>query len=201
MSEAAKTDRRRTEHRSAAYATRAGRTVASNGYVLVKVGKEHHLADVRGYAYEHRLVAENKLGRRLLPGEQVHHIDENKQNNDPANLEVCFPAEHHLHHRSGGKAARLPGEPNPMIACACGCGAQLLRYDATNRERRYLPGHNAQPSPTTDAILFALSTGPKGRSEIVEATGKRPKVVSSLLNKLKRIGRVAKSNGRWLLCG
>lgn len=35
---------------------RGGRSVASNGYMLVRAGVGHHLADVRGYAYEHRLV-------------------------------------------------------------------------------------------------------------------------------------------------
>src|SRR4051812_41815968 len=41
---------------------RGGRSIASNGYIIVRVGVGHHLADVRGYAYEHRLVAEQKLG-------------------------------------------------------------------------------------------------------------------------------------------
>jgi hypothetical protein len=36
---------------------KGGKTVTSRGYVLVWVGKDHPLADVRGYAYEHRLVA------------------------------------------------------------------------------------------------------------------------------------------------
>ena len=58
---------------------KGGRSIASNGYVLVRVGKRHHLADVRGYAYEHRLVAEEKLGRRLTPGEIPHHINGIKQ--------------------------------------------------------------------------------------------------------------------------
>lgn len=57
---------------------KGGRVIASNGYVLIRVGTDHHLADVRGYAYEHRLVAEKKMGRRLRKGEQVHHLDENK---------------------------------------------------------------------------------------------------------------------------
>ena len=42
---------------------KGGRSVASNGYVLIRVGMDHHLADVRGYAYEHRLVAEKKIRR------------------------------------------------------------------------------------------------------------------------------------------
>lgn len=67
---------------------KGGRSVASNGYVLVRVGKDHHLADVRGYAYEHRLNAELMLGRRLEPDEQVHHIDGDKANNATSNLMV-----------------------------------------------------------------------------------------------------------------
>ena len=47
----------------------------------------------------HRVVAEEMLGRPLVKGEVVHHIDENKQNNDPSNLMV-FPsqADHARHH-------------------------------------------------------------------------------------------------------
>lgn len=44
--------------------------------------------------HEHRVVAEQKLGRALLPGEIVHHIDGDKLNNHPDNLEVMTQAEH-----------------------------------------------------------------------------------------------------------
>lgn len=122
---------------------RGGRTVASSGYMLVRVGRGHHLADSRGYAYEHRLVAEKKLGRRLLPGEQVHHVDHDKLNNAEGNLEVLPSRAHHgVKHRSKSTGKRLPGEPNPLIACACGCGAQLARFDTSKRPRRFVTGHN-----------------------------------------------------------
>lgn len=122
---------------------KGGRSVASNGYILVRVGKGHHLADVRGYAYEHRVVAEQKLGRRLRPSELVHHLNSQRTDNRPENLEVVPSVAHHLfRHRSAPSSNRRPDEPNPMILCACGCGASFSKYDRCGRARRFVSGHN-----------------------------------------------------------
>lgn len=38
--------------------------------------------------HEHRVVAEEILGRKLRPGETVHHMDGNKRNNKPENIRI-----------------------------------------------------------------------------------------------------------------
>jgi hypothetical protein len=75
------------------------KTITEHGYILVRVRKDHHLADCRGLAYEHRLVLEKKLRRRLQDHELVHHIDGNRRNNEPQNLEVMTRSDHIAHHR------------------------------------------------------------------------------------------------------
>ena len=45
--------------------------------------------------HEHRIVAEQILGRKLLPGEVVHHIDGNKRNNTPENILILKSQSEH----------------------------------------------------------------------------------------------------------
>ena len=122
---------------------KGGRSKTSHGYVLIRVGVGHHLADVRGYAYEHRLVAEEKIGRKLRPGEEVHHLNKDKTDNRPENIEICEGrATHAVHHRISGKRLRMPGEENKPIECRCGCGGLFNKYDRSGRPRLFISGHN-----------------------------------------------------------
>lgn len=52
-----------------------------------------------GWIYEHILVASTELGRPLTCGEDVHHLDGNKLNNIPGNLQVLSKSEHARIHR------------------------------------------------------------------------------------------------------
>jgi len=51
------------------------------------------------YTYEHVLVAEEKIGRRLHKNEHVHHLNGQKLDNRPENLLVCTASEHRILHR------------------------------------------------------------------------------------------------------
>ena len=64
-----------------------GFSVKPNGYAEVTRGPNKG----RGL---HRVVAEQKIGRRLRGDEVVHHLDGNPLNNEPGNLEVMTHSEH-----------------------------------------------------------------------------------------------------------
>lgn len=62
-------------------------------------GKYHKTRVSKGKAIDtHRLVMERHLGRKLLPGEVVHHKDRNKSNNCIDNLQVMTRREHGKEH-------------------------------------------------------------------------------------------------------
>ena len=56
---------------------------------------DHPDASAQGYMLEHRLVMEQKIGRRLRKGEVVHHVNGNGMDNRPDNLELfASPGKH-----------------------------------------------------------------------------------------------------------
>lgn len=57
-----------------------------------------------GYVLEHRLVMEEKIGRRLNKNETIHHLNHNRLDNRPENLHLCISngrhfIDHHLINR------------------------------------------------------------------------------------------------------
>ena len=84
---------------------KGGRGLKS-GYWTVYI-KEHPRRLNNGRIFEHILIAEKKYGRFIQKGEPIHHIDFDKQNNDPDNLYLCKNhKEHQRLHYSLEEVAR-----------------------------------------------------------------------------------------------
>jgi hypothetical protein len=85
-----------------------GRSIRKDGYVMIKL-PDHPRARSDGYVLEHIVVAEGAIGRSLRIDEVVHHLDHNRQNNEPSNLKVMTHSEHSSLHSNeywhGGRTA------------------------------------------------------------------------------------------------
>ena len=77
-----------------------GRIISSHGYVKIRVGKEHPLADPNGYAYEHLVVWVSAGKEPPGDGQIIHHRNEKKTDNRIENLRVCNRSEHGIGHAS-----------------------------------------------------------------------------------------------------
>lgn len=76
----------KTNRGANANAFKNGRFV-QNGYVKVLNPDPNRTKNTR-YVYEHRLVMEQSLGRKLLPNENIHHINGDRSDNRLENLEL-----------------------------------------------------------------------------------------------------------------
>lgn len=68
------------EHKQGKNYKIGSKKILNTGYMLVKT--------VSGWIPEHRIVMEEKIGRKLSTGESVHHINGIKHDNRPENLEL-----------------------------------------------------------------------------------------------------------------
>lgn len=95
------------------------KTIKKGDYLYAKI-PQHPKANKNGYVLEHRVVMENKIGRLLLENEEVHHIDENRHNNSPENLEIMIRGEHQrFHGKINGLKTMKHGRSRYKKGCRC----------------------------------------------------------------------------------
>ena len=89
--------------------------IGENHSLFKKEGSKRHDGYIR-YAnngkreYLHRVIMEQKIGRKLLPNEDVHHINNNPSDNRLENLELIEHSDHlklHSKQRKRNKIGRF----------------------------------------------------------------------------------------------
>lgn len=96
---------------------KGGRVPDKSGYILLH-RPEHPDSNHNGYIREHRLVAEQMLGRRLLPTEVVHHKNDVHDDNRPENLQVFDTNADHLRETLAGKCPKWTPEGRQRLLAA-----------------------------------------------------------------------------------
>lgn len=92
-----------------------GRTVDKHGYVLIPSRGHPYAKKHTHYVAEHRLAMEKHLGRHLLPGEVVHHINGQKADNRIENLQLFQSNGEHLAHELKGRVPKWSPEGKENI--------------------------------------------------------------------------------------
>jgi hypothetical protein len=107
------------------------REVTASGYmlVLVRLGaskpcSRRRATDGAVWMFEHRLIMEHHLGRRLRRDEVVHHVDHDRTNNALANLVLMDPSDH----------TRTHAAERRIVGTCASCGRE---FEGRHYTRRY----------------------------------------------------------------
>lgn len=87
-------------------AWKSGARIDKDGYIKT-YAPDHPWPRKGGYVFEHVRLIELQVGRRVLPGESVHHVDGDRRNNSINNLQLMERGDHSRLHRLVDSRDRL----------------------------------------------------------------------------------------------
>lgn len=92
------------------------RMVSAEGYIKIRVGDSHPLADPNGYAYEHLVIWCSAGNPRPEAGQLLHHKNEVRGDNRLENLELLTRQEHNRLHLKSRPRDPVTGRLTPRAA-------------------------------------------------------------------------------------
>jgi hypothetical protein len=152
---------------------KGGDTLVVAGYIH-EYCPRHHLANGWGFVAQHRLIAEDKIGRPLVrKKEAVHHIDHCPTNNHPDNLQVMDWIEHTRMHGKQSTRNALDLSREQVVEALSGRNlkqaARHLKCDTKTLRRRFpdllAPRQRVSPTKIDDprdlARVLQAATDPQ----------------------------------------
>ena len=159
-------------------------------YKWVKKPTERMCAHTNTFIQEHRLVAEQIVGRQLYPQEVVHHIDGNTLNNNVENLQVFASHSDHTKFHNGIDVYEKDNVwyaiENPIIVCkTCGKPFRLVYKDQTFCSRQCANESMVQTSASLESIQQMLFDAQGNISAVGNALGVSGNAIANRLKRAK----------------
>ena len=136
-----------------AYKYKVGERWLKGRYMMIKTGKRSELL--------HRHLMEQKIGRRLLHEEYVHHMDGDKFNNEINNLQIVTAGEHNIIHNNVWVPRKMSDETKEKLRKAH--TGKIMSDETKEKISVSLKG---RPSPNKGKVMSAEQKGKISKSMI-----------------------------------
>jgi hypothetical protein len=134
-------------------------TGGAGRYILVRAPDGYPFPDsigTRGYIREHRMVMELHLGRALVEGEEIHHVNHDTKDNRLENLRLMTRQEHIAQERTDGTF--LTRYKQCVFECGRGTKAALGRHF-----QACLPCRKRHPDDARSTLEYEWKLSPLSR--------------------------------------